>query len=135
MKIPSQLMNLHLILKLEVMTMIPLTVVVKYWLIKKGTEGRKRSTRTRVCLRRGATILGGLGRGVRTRGSVGRGVRTRGGLTRQPSNTTTGKRKRDDLQDDCLSENESSNLNYEQPVNRDPVNVDNPVDDNTNGND
>ena len=102
---------------------------------KRGTEGRKRSARTRGSLRRGATIGGGPGRGVRIRGSVGRGVRTRGGLTRQPSNTTTGKRKHDDLQDDCPSENQSSNLNYEQPVNGDPVNVDIPVDDNTNEND
>ena len=102
---------------------------------KRDTEGRKRSARTRGHLRRGATIRGGLGKGVRTCGSVGRGVRTRGGLTRQPSNTTTGKQQREDLQDDCPSESESSNLNYKQPVNRDPVDVDNPVDDNTNGSD
>ena len=102
---------------------------------KRGREDRKRSWRIRGGLRRGATIRGGLGRGVRARGSVRRGVRTRGGLTRQPSNTMTGKRNRDDLQDDCPSENESPNWNYEQPVNRDLVNVDNPVDDNTNGND
>ena len=57
---------------------------------KRGTKGRRRRARTRDGLRRGATIRGGLGRGARTHRSVGRGIRTRGGLTRQPSNTTTG---------------------------------------------
>ena len=93
---------------------------------KRGTEGRNRSARTHGVLRRGAT----------TRGGLWRGCRIHGGLTRQSAtNTTTGKQKRDDLQDDCPSENLGSNLDYKQPVNCDPVNVDNLVDDNTNGND